>query len=202
MIQEYWNNQWRVVTENPIQEEHSQSIPNDFLVNITKPRQVLEVIKNAKSILDFGSGTGHMCHVVSLLSRAIVLGSEISEVAVNYANKKYGNGRVSFVLKDMIGGIPDPYDLIISSNTLEHFKNPFPVIDYLLSKCKHLIVLVPNKGTFSENNAGDGGDGHRFSFSVGSFKDYNVIEAFTFYSWGWTEEPNPLQLCVLIKGEL
>jgi 2-polyprenyl-3-methyl-5-hydroxy-6-metoxy-1,4-benzoquinol methylase len=198
----YWDQQWKIVTEDPRQEEHSQSIPNDFLRFITTPRVVLSIIKGAKTVLDFGFGTGHLCHVISLLTRGSVQGCEISGVAVDYANKKYGNGQVSFVLSNILEEGLGDYDLIISSNTLEHFRNPFTVIDLLLERCKHLILLVPNKGTDNGGYDGDGGAGHVYSFNVGSFSDYDVLEAFTFFSFGWTELPEPLQLCVLLKGKL
>jgi 2-polyprenyl-3-methyl-5-hydroxy-6-metoxy-1,4-benzoquinol methylase len=202
MIKECWNNQWQAVEANPIQEEHSQSIPNDFLQVITSPRPTLEVIKQARTILDFGFGTGHLCHVLSLLTWGTVEGVEISSYTVDYATKKYGNGRVKFTEKDIRYKDSGQHDLIVTSNTLEHFQNPFEMIDLLLTKCKHLLILVPNEGTACDDYIGDGGNGHVYSFGVESFQAYQVVELFTFFSRGWTEEPNPLQLCVLLKGQL
>jgi SAM-dependent methyltransferase len=196
-IQEYWDAQWRKVVTNKEFEEYSQSIPQDFLQAITSPRETLTVIKNAKTIFDFGSGTGHLCHVISLLNWGVVTGKEISSYVVDYANNKYGNGRVSYTLDEL----NSDYDLIVTSNTLEHFDNPHILINKFLTRCKHLLILVPFKGdalSCTEN----GGAGHVYSFSLNDFYAYNVIECFTLFSRGWTEGTNPLQLVVLLKGEL
>jgi len=196
-ITEYWNQQWAYAVSTKEFEEYSQSIPQDFLQVITSPRETLTVIKNAKTILDFGSGTGHLCHVLSMLNWGVVTGHEISSYVVNYANSKYGNGRVNFSLDENLGD----YDLIVTSNTLEHFKNPHKLICEFIKHCKHLLIMVPFKGTISETEDG-GGAGHAYSFSLNDFYAYNYVESFVFESRGWTEQPNPLQLVVLIKGEL
>jgi SAM-dependent methyltransferase len=196
-VTDYWDRQWKEAVATSELEEYSQSIPNDFLQTITSPRKVLSVVKESKTILDYGFGTGHMCHVLSLMAWSIVDGIEISSTAVSYATEKYGDGRTRFTTNPQIM----PHDLILCSNVLEHFHNPAILIDKFLDNCKYLIILVPYKGTFSKDGE-DGGAGHVFSFDVGYFSNYNVEEMFTFFSRGWTEEPNPLQLCVLIKGKL
>jgi SAM-dependent methyltransferase len=202
MIKTYWNQHWPEVVQVPEQEEHSQSIPNDFLQVVTSPRETLTVIKNATSILDFGFGTGHLCHVLSLLTWGTVEGVEISSYVVDYATKKYGTGRVKFSEKDIIKENFGFYSLIVTSNTLEHFKEPMAVINRLLNHCQHLLIIVPYKGDAAADYRGDGGDGHIYSFGIESFTGYNVKELFTFASRGWTEGDNPLQLVVLLKGNL
>jgi len=194
---DYWQQQWPKAVATQELEDHSQSIPNDFLQVITSPREVLTVIKNAKTIIDFGSGTGHLCHVLSLLGWNTVSGIEISEYIVDYANKKYGNGRVSFKLEESINDC----DLIVTSNTLEHFHDPYKLIEDFLIHCKHLIILVPYKGGRLSDTP-SGGAGHVYRFDIKEFNDYDVLELFVFRTRGWTEGENPLQLCVLLKGKL
>jgi len=194
---DYWELHWPEVVTVKEQEEHSQSIPQDFLQAITSPRETLTVIKNAKTVYDFGSGTGHLCHVISLLNWGVVTGKEISSYAVDYANKKYGNGRVNYTLDESLGD----YDLIMTSNTLEHFKDPHVLICDFIKHCKHLLIIVPYKGALSGYDH-EGGAGHAFIFSLNDFYAYNVIESFVFNSRGWTELPDPKQLVVLLKGEL
>jgi SAM-dependent methyltransferase len=196
-VTDYWDNQWSVVATNKEFEEYSQSIPQDFLQAITSPRETLTVIKNARTVYDYGSGTGHLCHVISLLNWGVVTGKEISSYVVDYANNKYGNGRVNFTLDENMGD----YDLIVTSNTLEHFKNPNVLICEFIKHCKHLLIMVPFKGTISETEDG-GGAGHAYSFSLNDFYAYNYMESFVFESRGWTELPDPKQFVVLLKGEL
>ena len=197
-ITDYWDQQWHTVCENKEFEEYSQSIPQDFLQVITSPRETLTVIKNAKTIFDFGSGTGCLCHVLSLLNWSVFTGKEISSYVVDYANNKYGNGRVNYTLKEL----DQDYDLIVTSNTLEHFENPHILISEFIKRCKYLLILVPFKGDISNQTQEGGGAGHVYSFSLNDFYAYNIIESYIFTSRGWTEGKNPLQLVVLIKGEL
>jgi len=202
-IIDYWENQWLAVISQPHQEEHSKSIPNDFIKILPDHSITYNSVKEATTVLDFAFGTGHMVYSLSKFTRAKFTGVEISGVAVGYATATYGNDRIKFYKRDILEeGLEKDYDLIVTSNTLEHFKDPYIPLNFLLSHCKELLILVPNKGTANDGYNGEGSAGHVYSFSVDSFKDYEILDSFTFYTHGWTEGENPLQLVVLLKGGL
>lgn len=54
------------------------------------------------------------------------------------------------------------FDIIVTSHTLEHFKNPFEICDNLVDHCKFLIITVP----FREKNMWKE---HEFYFDYSSF---------------------------------
>ena len=202
IIMEYWNNQWATVFGNKEFEDYSQSIPNDFRKEIPKHSNLFSVILSAKQIMDFGCGTGHMIYTLSRFSYAHCIGVEISETAVEYATKKYPN--VEFLCQDLLD-IKTEFEVdgvIVCSNVLEHFKNPYFVIDRLIDRCKYLLILVPNEGTANDGYSGEGGAGHVFLFNKESFLSYETIDIFDFFSNGWTCGENPRQLVILLKGRL
>jgi SAM-dependent methyltransferase len=240
-IEKYWDNQWKTVIENPEFEEYSQSIPNDFRKHIPKYPILYSTILSVNSIIDLACGTGHLLYTLKLFGCAEkYIGLELSDVIINYANKKYNTDiqkymdftTESFIesIEHLIIGCPsikkgnkygywyEKFDilnekipivensLMVCSNTLEHFKEPFIIIDKILKKCKFFLILVPNEGTSDGGYSGEGSAGHVYTFNADSFSNYEVLDSFTFYSHGWTEGLNeglnPLQLCVLLKGEL
>lgn len=205
-IIDYWDSQWAKVVENKEFEEYSQSIPNDFRKHIPKHPILYSTILSVKNIFDLACGTGHLLYTLSRFSFAWCRGFEISDVIIEYANKKYGSLKLEFyksnIIEDQIGFS----DLMVCSNTLEHFKEPFKLVNKILQSCKYFLILVPNEGTSDGGYSGEGSAGHVYSFNIDSFKEYEVLDSFTFYSHGWTEGLNeglnPLQLCVLLKGYL
>jgi SAM-dependent methyltransferase len=206
-IEKYWDNQWKTVIENPEFEEYSQSIPNDFRKHLPKYPITYSTILSAYSILDFACGTGHLLYTIRQFSRAVIYeGYELSQVVVDYANEKYFDIKTGFSKIKGVDDIINNWDIIICSNTLEHFKGPFIIIDKILKKCKYFLILVPNEGTSDGGYSGEGSAGHVYTFNIDSFEEYEILDSFTFYSHGWTEGLNeglnPLQLCVLLKGEL
>lgn len=202
-ILDYWDGQWLRIAENKDFETYSQSIPNDFIRELPLHLESFNAVKNATRIMDFGFGTGHMVYTLSHITKAQFWGVEISGVAVGYATAKYGNSRIRFIKKDILNGrYNEQFDLIVTSNVLEHFKDSFAVIDFLLSLSKKLMILVPNGGTAPDGYQGEGGAGHVVTFTKESFGGYEILDSFTFFSDGWTEGTDPLQLCILLKGKL
>jgi 2-polyprenyl-3-methyl-5-hydroxy-6-metoxy-1,4-benzoquinol methylase len=85
-----------------------------------------EINNNNYNILDFGcaqgAGTAYFAH---MLPNALVSGIDLSEEAIKIAKKKHPE-KVQFISEDItkksLNGTK--FDIIISSNTLEHFVNP------------------------------------------------------------------------------
>lgn len=105
----------------------------------------------------FGDGTKILKQQLQIQD---VVGIDISENAIETAKKKYPD--IYFKAADFISDSQEQaFDIIFSSNTLEHFEDPWKTINTLsrLAK-KHLIILIPfeEKGILEEE--------HYYSFDL------------------------------------
>ena len=88
------------------------------------------LVTNGMRALDFGCGTGYGA---ALLARAgaIVDGVDNSPAAIEYATRNFGAPGVRFFVADLMKPLPDvcaprSYDLVASSEVLEHVVDPSP----------------------------------------------------------------------------
>ncbi len=87
------------------------------------------LVKKGMRVLDFGCGTGYGA---ALLARAgaSVDALDSSPAAIAYATANFGGPNVRFQVADLMGSLPEPctprsYDLVASSEVLEHVVDPF-----------------------------------------------------------------------------
>lgn len=129
------------------------------------PKNVKEkIVAERYSILDFGCGNGHLVDIFSrVFTESTVHGLDNNELRINQARKFYRHGTY---LHTELANVSRVYDCVVTSNVLEHFEEPFEVVEeLLLPHTKNLLlILVP----FHEVNRIDG---HLSTFSEGSFKD-------------------------------
>ena len=162
------------------------------------------MILKSKKIIEFGCGTGELLYeLYNLHNKKKYLGIDITDKCINYANEKYKNNNISYLkfncLNEDINKLGN-FNLSICSNCLEHFKNPYILIDEMKKVSNYALILVPyNQTPMTDGYYEEGGAGHVFKFDEDSFKNYNIISEFKFYTNGWTCGINPLQWCVLIK---
>lgn len=119
-----------------------------------------EIRSNKYSVVDFGCAQGEG---TELFARAFpesrVTGVDISTEAIKIARKK--NKQASFLAVDLTTH-PDEWDVMITSNTLEHFHHPWDMAGRLSAKIrKYIIVLVP----FEEPNVPRPNYEHFYSFN-------------------------------------
>ncbi len=89
-----------------------------------------------------------------------VLGIDFSEPAIRAGRKRYPS--VHLEAMDVLSAEPPEVDLVFSSNTLEHFKDPWVVLRRLTRMARHAVVLLlpweererfsEHFVTFDENN--------------------------------------------------
>jgi SAM-dependent methyltransferase len=177
------------------------NITKDFINNVDDI--TLKTIQDAYFVFEFGCGTGEALGLFSLLNlNANFVGVDISKSAIQIAKRRHkDNKRLVFYERNVIGQKPDTkYDLVFCSNTLEHFKDPFYVVEDLFKHGDKLLILVPyNEQDLRDGYDQEGGAGHVYSFTENSFKDYNVLSWFTFFTHEWLIGPEPLQMSVLIE---
>lgn len=195
----YWTNLYSELMPDCIRRVNNLS--NDYVAHILQHPITLQAVKDSKSIIEFGCGTGHLCYNFSQLNEARYFGYDISTSAIEAAKKIFDNNeRLSFSDQNILEEeLHSYFDLAISSNVIEHFKEPFPVVNKLLDLADRLLLLVPyNEIDLRDGYDSEGGAGHVYSFTENSFKDYKILDWFTFYTPEWSQPPVPLQMSILL----
>jgi 2-polyprenyl-3-methyl-5-hydroxy-6-metoxy-1,4-benzoquinol methylase len=180
-------------------------ISKDFLRKIKSKPIFSNLLSKSRSVLDIGCGTGELSHFIYKKYKTDkILGLEISETAINIASILYNNKNVSFV---KIAADEDllkfgKFDVVVCSQVLEHFLNPYTLIDKMFKLSDNVIILVPYNQPVKDAYEEEGGAGHVFRFTENNFKQYNILDSFVFETLGWDyssygEEPR--QLAILIN---
>ena len=87
------------------------------------------LVKKGMRVLDFGCGTGYGAALLAKAG-ASVDALDSSPAAIAYATANFGGANVRFQVADLMGSLPEPctpgsYDLVASSEVLEHVVDPF-----------------------------------------------------------------------------
>ena len=130
--------------------------------------------KNEKfSLLDIGCALGDGCILLKKeFPLAEISGADFSKVAIEKAKRK--TNQVSFFVLDILKqNPPKKYDYIILIHILEHFNNPYLIVD----KCLHfvrkaLIIECPYTERFDSPYLYWPGQ-HRYLFNKHTFSKYN-----------------------------
>ena len=100
--------------------------------------------------------------------KAKLYGCDFSTVAIQRCKERFSNMSSFFVAS--IDGISDMYDVIYSSNTLEHFTDYREKARTLLQHCRYLCILVPyNEKRFGKDLEYDPYCHHVVTFREHSF---------------------------------
>lgn len=155
-------------------------------------------------IIDLGCGVGHGCHMLSRIPNSEVVGVDISQPSLDYAQKHYSGTNIQYHhsdLEDYINSMPE-FDYAVSRNCLEHISNGLQLA--LLVKWKYrLMVDVPYNEPERRNS-------HHLINRINdsSFADYPQAEllfqdlAGTIYDTN-KKPPNPnIIICVCSHPEL
>lgn len=123
------------------------------------------------SLLDIGCALGDGTNLLKdRFPEARIVGCDISELGIEKASARISS--VEYMVLDVIREeIPEQYDYITIIQTLEHFDDPFPVVDKCLRHCRRsLIVSVP----YSPDYTGKIRivDEHKYAFNETTFESY------------------------------
>lgn len=200
-IKNYWKERFTVGTAH--HSDQNNRISEDFLLKLNNSFN--DLLINSSNIIEIGCGTGEFSYKLHKKYHKNVLGTDLSEDAINFANNKYKNLNLNYktlnLLEDDLSLMKN-FDLAVCSNTLEHFKNPYIIINSILNYVNKFIILVPYNQPCFDGYEDEGGAGHVFTFTENSFKNYKIINWFTFQSSGWQHSSNgelPLQLAIAIS---
>jgi SAM-dependent methyltransferase len=104
------------------------------------------------AILEIGSGLGYFTY--SLLKAGYnIKGIDISETAVNKANETFGDHFICAGISEYAHENAGKYDIVISTEVIEHIENPLEFVDSILILLKpggKIILTTPNKSLFPD----------------------------------------------------
>lgn len=206
MSLEYWDHEFK--TRAGAHQEQNRQISEDFIRRANARATFSAEIRSATSILELGCGTGEMLTALrSANEDAVLVGVDPSANAINTARSGIGQKhRMTFLVGDDNDIAGSNVDLGIVSNVLEHFREPFVVLDKLVAVSRRTIVLVPYRQPCTDGYDHEGGAGHVYTFSEHSFDrdQYHVIDWFLFQTAGWqhsSKGETPMQLAILLRKE-
>lgn len=130
-----------------------------------------DIRENKLSLCDLGCAEGEgVQHLGELFPESAITGCDISEAALKRAQEQYP--KYDFIRED-VNDFKTEYDIIFSSNTLEHFENADVLMKKIIGKSKkYFVLLLP----FREYNRIDE---HFFTFDYEKFPifidDYSMV---------------------------
>ncbi len=109
------------------------------------PRWLLEQIKrDGLSMVDWGCAQGDGSDVwASYIDARQITGIDFSAVAIEQARQRYP--AIRFCSEDWLGqpaAAPELFDVVFSSNTLEHFHRPYETLRLLSERARKAVVLA------------------------------------------------------------
>ena len=169
--EEYWN--YRFKSQDWQKSRGDEQTLHFYILLINAiPSNILEELESKKqTIIDFGCAQGEgTSFFAQILLRTIVTGVDFSKYSIDIATKKHNNA--SFLCTDLTKNRykGNKWDTLISSNTLEHFHEPWEIL-YTLSNYvrNYLIILVPFEQILIE------GDEHFYSFNYDNIPQ-NILD--------------------------
>ncbi len=140
---EYWNQRFETDWNDYGGDQQTIFFANT-LCNLLPQWLIDETIQNKYSICDLGCADGNALPIWSnIFQNTAVCGEDFSEKAIQNARKNYPE--FMYLVSDILQ--PDgkrQYDVVISSNTVEHFKNTRKVLKNICRRSKkYTLILIP-----------------------------------------------------------
>ncbi len=111
--------------------------------------------KKEIKVLDVGCGSGLLITLPLGELGYNILGIDIDDSSINFANNNNIFSNVSFK-KSFVEDISEKYDIILACEILEHLENPLLFLESLKSKLNEngiIIITTPNGYGWSENES-------------------------------------------------
>lgn len=125
------------------------------------------------SVFDLGCAIGDGCELLKEnFPKAKIVGADISRIGIIKATNK--SKVIQYIVYDVLRKpIPSVYDYITIIETLEHFDDPFFIVDKCLKHVKKsLIISTPYTQGFTGKKVE--GNEHRYQFNEKTFVNYDA----------------------------
>lgn len=148
---------------------------------------------DSPSVLDVGPGRGELMFALKDKLSASVTGMDIDPVCVQFA-QKVGAAIVGDLLDwEKLGLNAESFDLVVSSHSLEHMRNPADAVESMrnLSR-KYILIMVPNPHNLATvikvalfRRVGGANMGHYYSWDARHLKRFLETQCgLKIISWG------------------
>src|SRR5688572_13706503 len=137
--QPWWDEYFRAQWEANRGRQQTRHFMERLLASLPEP-ELAYLSSRPAEVLDWGCALGE--GVVALAERfpgARVSGLDFSATAVEDARKNYPDREF---LLSAGGEVPRPFDVIVTSNCLEHFARPMEVMAEHLQSCREVYVAL------------------------------------------------------------
>jgi len=137
---EYWEK--KLKTEGEMNAGRLQTKSFGELTLQLLPDWMHEILKQGVSIVDIGCAEGDCVHLFAQkYPLCEITGVDFSQEAIQKAKKQFPEER--FVCSDILS-FNEKFDIVYSSNVLEHFHNPLIILNQFCKIAqKYIIILVP-----------------------------------------------------------
>ena len=186
----WWEDRFKSEVGWKAHESQNHLISRDF-IRCIKNMKIEKELQTAKSIVEMGCGTGELiAYLHQMFHYDHALGFDYCASAIKKAQELHPLPNLTYIQHDAKQGLNTSFDLSISSNTLEHFKDPHKIMHLMLKYSKKAIIIVPWKQGGLDPWKGEGGPLHVIAFDKESFMgQYKLEEFFTFTTAGWNGSP-------------
>ena len=104
----------------------------------------LDNINPDDSVLDFGCGKGELTLDIAKKAKRVAA-YDMNEETIEYAKRFNSQDNIHYFLGDATKDMPDEkFDVIVSSNVLEHLKDPVEHLKKLKIIANKLLLRIPN----------------------------------------------------------
>lgn len=131
----------------------------------------------SNAVADFACGIGYGTQLIAQHGHKVI-GYDASQEAIDYAAAHYAHANASFMRTDANNDWPDwrvHADVAVSFETIEHIRDPRPLLRAMSAGCETLLASVPNESVFPWQN-------HAFHYRHYTAAQFEQLLAET----GWT----------------
>lgn len=146
---------------------------DDWQKEVYKVARDLFEERGYKTVADIGCGSAYK--LIKYFGNKNIVGYDV-EPTLSKLKEKYPD--YTWWLSDFDSQPPDPEDLVICSDVIEHVEDPDALLNYLKRfKAKHYVISTPDRDLVIRNFGGDG-DGppnnptHIREWNYDEFNDY------------------------------
>ena len=197
---EYWDDRYSLPDNIAHHAKQNEDIARDLSAEIHKRPLFKEAISE-KLAVEVGCGTGDLCNVLTDIHYCAIEGTDLSHFAVEIAQIRFPH--LLFKQHDILRDEPcGSYEIAISSNVIEHFKEPHRMIEKMFGLASKVLIVAPYNQPLSDDYDSEGGAGHVSTINLSTFAPYEIEYAFVFRTSGWQHSVAgeiPMQVAALIR---
>ncbi|MEC6798285.1 class I SAM-dependent methyltransferase [Photobacterium sp. S4TG1] len=138
----YWESRFKKDWIEHGGEEQSKFFATVILKSLNKPL-ISFLSRDDIVMIDWGCATGDGTSIFHQHINKNIVGVDFSNNAINKASEKYP--QINFKCENWLSPeleLQDKYNVLISSNTLEHFDEPFSTLSIISEKIENMLILA------------------------------------------------------------